>query len=223
VKAHTTTNLTGAGAPGPASRPPERPERERPVFVADHGRRKALMRAMTVLGAVLIAVWLIALVAGALGLGNLPGVPFSAGSDHGQPATSASQGKPAKERAAAQVVSPLSAGGRASPRPSRSSLPAPHESRSPAGALSTPAVSGASAGGGSQHSPGLTGGPPNPGTTTPKNGTGGGPGNRGSAPSTLPHENGQPAVTPNGNVPAQDAHGGNPSAPGYGKGENPGH
>lgn len=203
MKAHTTTSLTGVGAPGPASRPPER---EHPVFVADHGRRKALMRAMTVLGAVLIAAWLIALVAGALGWGNLPGVPFSAGSDHGQPATSASQERPAKERAAAQVVSPSSAGGRAF---SGSSLLAPHGS-------------GASAGTGSRQSPGLTGGPPNPGTTTPRNGTGSGPGNRGSAPSTLPHENGQPALTPNGNVPAQDAHGGNPKAHVYGKGESPG-
>lgn len=219
MKAHTTTSLTGVGAPGPASR---LPERERPVFVADHGRRQALMRAMIVLGAVLIAAWLIALVAGALGWGNLPGVPFSAGSDHGQPATSASQEGPAKERAAAQVVSPSSTGGRASSGPSRSSLPAPHGSRSPAGALATPAGSGASAGTGSRQSPGSTGGPPNPGATTPGNGTGSEPGNRGSAPSTLPHENGQPALTPNGNVPAQDAHGGNPNALAYRKGESPG-
>ena len=221
MKADTTTSLTGAGAPGPASRLPERP-----VFVADHGRRHALIRAMIFLGAALIAAWLIALVAGALGWGNLPGVPFSEGSDHGKPATSASQAKSAREQAAAQrqgtsspankVMIPSTAGGRAS---SGSSLLAPHRSQSAIGASSTPAGSGASAGTGSQQSPGLTG-PSNPGTTTPSNGAGRGPGKGGS---TLPHESGQPDQTPNGNVPAQNANGGNPNAPAYGKGGNPGH
>ncbi len=220
VEAHTTTSLTGSPTPGPAPRLPERP-----VFVADHGRRHALIRAMVVLGAALIAAWLIALVAGALGWGNLPGVPFSKGSDHGQPATSASQEKPATEQAATQrqgtsspanqAVSPSSAGGRASPGPSGSASPAPHGSQSPAGALSTPAGSGASAGAGTQRSPGSRGSPPNPGTTTPSNGAGSGPGNGGGGsahPSTTPRQSGQPALTPSGNVPAQDAYGGNPNA-----------
>jgi cytoskeletal protein RodZ len=48
---------------------------DRPVFVADFNRReRAVKTALTLTGALLL-VWLVALVAGVLGLGNLPALP----------------------------------------------------------------------------------------------------------------------------------------------------
>lgn len=247
MEAHTTTSLTGGLTPGQAPRLPERP-----VFVSDHGRRHALIRAMIVLGATLIAAWLIALVVGALGWGRLPGVPFSASSDHGR--TVIGRENPGADRAATQRrgspgaadrvgVTSSAGGGRASSARSRS-LTSPYGSRHPSGAPSTPTKVGGSAGKGSQQGPGSptntanapagsaasggtgqssgsSGGTASPGATTPGNGGGSGSGNGGNASSsTPPPQSGQPALTPSGNVPAQDAYGGNPNALAYGRGGN---
>jgi hypothetical protein len=243
VASHMTTNLTAVGTSGPASRLPERP-----VFVADHGWRQVLIRATIVLGAVLLAAWLIALVASALGWGNLPGLPFSEGIDHGRPGASVSQEKSAAEPAsvkkgpssiAERATSP-SADRRASSSPIGSSLAGPTGSRSPIGALSTPkktgagsqspvfpsppAQSGTAAGTGSQQSPGSKSATQGSPSTTPGQGAGSRSGNGGSAaPSALQHEAGQPVVTPSGNVPTEDAHGGNPNALAYGKDGSPSH
>jgi hypothetical protein len=247
VEAHAT-KLTAVEAPSASSR-----LAERPVFVADRGWRHLLVRAMIVLGAALIAAWLIALVAGALGWGNLPGLPFSEGAGHGQSGGASSQARPAAETTAAQkgpsgvanrAISPSAAGSPTSSRSPGPSLPAPVESRSPNGALSTPTKTGAGsqspagsssppaagpetpAGSGSQQNAGSPGATSSPGATTPSNGAGREAGNGGNAaPSFIPRESGRPAVTPSGTVPAEYAHGGNPDALAlaYGQGGNPAH
>jgi hypothetical protein len=216
---------------------------ERPVFVAERGWRRLLIRATIVFGAGLLAAWLIALVAGALGWGNLPGLPFSAGGDHRQ--SGASIGRPSEARLAAAQPRPLSVANRAT-GPSAVSMrassrpPAAAMGRPPGGALPTPktmgarpqapvrsssppaAWSGAPPEAGAQRESGSTGGSSGTASTgtPPGNGPGVEPGHSGSPPS---HESGPPAVTSSGNVPAEDAHGGNPSALAYGQGGNPTH
>ena len=59
-----------------AWRPPE--PRERPVFVAADNRRAYTLRALGCAGGTLAALWLVALVAGALSAGRLPAVPSPA-------------------------------------------------------------------------------------------------------------------------------------------------
>src|SRR5438094_6947620 len=49
---------------------------ERPVFVADGGRRAAILRCISIAAAGLTAAWLVALLTGAFGFGRLPAVPF---------------------------------------------------------------------------------------------------------------------------------------------------
>jgi hypothetical protein len=49
---------------------------ERPIFLAEHGRRSMLMRLVARAAAAAAALWLIALLAGAFGFERLPAVPF---------------------------------------------------------------------------------------------------------------------------------------------------
>jgi hypothetical protein len=236
---------------------------ERPVFVAEHGFRRALIRTTIVVGATLLAAWLAALVAGAIGWGNLPGVLFLGGSDPSNSGASVGRSDPARGQAPAQRLGASSLVGRlAGPAPggaipstrAGSSPTAPRALRSPRGASSIPtrpggssvgrprqgsglgsggsalvapsasSGSGAGAGTGSPKSAGSTEVLQSKGATTSGSGVGGASSSGSSAPTgTLPHEIGQPAETPSGNIPAQDAHGGNPSALSYGKGGNPEH
>lgn len=48
-----------------------------PVFSSDSGRRERVLKLVGRLGAVLVAVWLLALLVGAMGLGSLPLIPGS--------------------------------------------------------------------------------------------------------------------------------------------------
>jgi hypothetical protein len=50
--------------------------REKPVFVAEDGRRQATLRFGALVVAALMGAWLIALIAGALGFGRLPVLPL---------------------------------------------------------------------------------------------------------------------------------------------------
>ena len=60
---------------------------ERPVFVAEHGRRALVMRFVARTAAALAGLWLVGLLAGAFGFGRLPAVPFPPiGALHGQTA-----------------------------------------------------------------------------------------------------------------------------------------
>lgn len=235
------TDSTTAGVPNPTPRFPERP-----VFVADRGRRNTLMRAMVLLGIVLAATWLIALAVSVVGWGRLPGLPFSAtGADHAQSAFSAGQGKPAAERAAQGGRGATSTGGRVHSAIPGAVFPMSRGPRSPIGASSTPAGRGASAigeprrslgsgshspaglpstpsgsgvGTGSQQSADPTGGSQGRGAKAAGNGPGSGPGHGGGS---APPASGEPETTSSGKVPAEDAHGGNPNAPAYGRGETP--
>ena len=49
----------------------------RPVFAAADGRRERVLKRFGQVAAVLVALWLAALLAGAIGFGRLPGVPGS--------------------------------------------------------------------------------------------------------------------------------------------------
>jgi hypothetical protein len=72
---------------------------ERPIFVADHGRRATLIHLFARATAAAGGLWLIALLAGAFGLGRLPAVPFPPlGAIHEH--TPSSEGRPAKHDAA---------------------------------------------------------------------------------------------------------------------------
>lgn len=55
---------------------PERPVPERPVFLADGRRRERIVKLAAGVATLLAGVWLVALAAGMLGFGQLPGVPL---------------------------------------------------------------------------------------------------------------------------------------------------
>jgi hypothetical protein len=73
----TDTALAPAGAINrpPVDRGMARPG-EKPIFVSESGRRRRALRWVGVAFAVLTAGWLVALVAGAVGLGSLPAIPL---------------------------------------------------------------------------------------------------------------------------------------------------
>jgi hypothetical protein len=48
-----------------------------PVFSSDNGRRERVLKLVGRLGAVLVGIWLLALLVGAMGLGSLPLIPGS--------------------------------------------------------------------------------------------------------------------------------------------------
>ncbi len=56
---------------------PARDASAQPVFTADGGRRERLLRVAGRVVAVLVAIWLVALLAGTIGFGRLPGLPGS--------------------------------------------------------------------------------------------------------------------------------------------------
>jgi hypothetical protein len=69
-----------------------------PVFVAEHSWRERAVRAVVGVLVALLLVWLLALIAGALGFGSLPPLPASGGGDTDSP-PSRSQPSPASTRA----------------------------------------------------------------------------------------------------------------------------
>ncbi|MEK6275873.1 MAG: hypothetical protein AABM30_11100 [Actinomycetota bacterium] len=65
-----TTEPNGARSPSAAQDPPTGP-----VFSSDGDRRERVLRAVGRLVAVVVGIWLLALLAGAVGFGHLPGLP----------------------------------------------------------------------------------------------------------------------------------------------------
>src|SRR4051794_7554494 len=59
---------------------------EPPIFVADHPWRGRGVRAAVAIGAVLLVAWVVAIVAGALGFGSLPGLPLTGGASQAESA-----------------------------------------------------------------------------------------------------------------------------------------
>ena len=78
VTATTGATIAARGDLRPQGPPAEGAPRplERPVFVADHPWRHRVANATLVAGALLLLVWLMAIVAGVLGFGNLPALPL---------------------------------------------------------------------------------------------------------------------------------------------------
>jgi hypothetical protein len=130
-------------APGPE---------ERSVFVSPDGRRARLLRALGRIAALITAAWLVALVAGALGFGRMPGLPLPAigalAKPTGPPAPRAPAAGGVRKQAPSPVLRPIRPAGqsatRALPQRGRGS----GASRSRGGASSGSRSSGAPSSGG---------------------------------------------------------------------------
>lgn len=75
----STTEIQSPPSPPAAF---DRPASERPIFVAEGDRRARWLARLGRAAAVLVALWLVALLAGALGFGRLPGVPYLGPGSH---------------------------------------------------------------------------------------------------------------------------------------------
>jgi hypothetical protein len=192
---------------------------DRSVFVAEHGRRERAVRAALVLLGALLLAWLVALIAGALGLGSLPPLPVSGGGDGGSGSSSQSGSPPPSVRAAADndaaatgsAVAGLPEGHSGS---AVTQQPAHPSQDAPAGVVANPGVGshpvskGAPAGSGGQGEPAIE--PPGSQQATAKGNSGGKGGSKAAeAPSQPAVAHGPPAVTPSGN---EVRSGGAPSA-----------
>lgn len=106
-------------SPQPASRPsapPDLPAAEgsseaadHPIFVAPDGRRARRLRLAGRLLAGLVGLWVLALLAGALGFGHLPGLnlPRIVGSDHAKTAGPVKRASRSGRRPLTRALSPL--------------------------------------------------------------------------------------------------------------------
>jgi hypothetical protein len=181
---------------------------DRPVFVAEHSWRERAVRAALGLLVALLLVWLLALVAGVLGFGNLPPLPASGNGDTGS-APSRSEPPPASTRAAPRASTEAPGSSAAAPPGGQpQTVPTqPAEHSSGAAPASAPANSGVDSHPAGKGSPVGSNGPgpatsdpsaskevanPNSGAAT---GTGAA---EAPAQSTVAH--GPPAVAPSGNV-----------------------
>jgi hypothetical protein len=182
---------------------------DRPVFVAEHRRRERAVRAALVLLGALLLVWLVALIAGALGLGSLPPLPVSGGGDGGSGSSSPSATPPPSVRAAtdndAAATGPAAAGlpeghsGSAVTRhPAQPSQDVPTGVVANAGVGSHPGATKEPAASGGQGEPAIA--PPGSQQAAGKGNAGGNGGPRSAeAPSQPVVAHGPPAVTPSGN------------------------
>jgi len=218
-----------ANAHAEVAAPGRRPSRraDRPVFVAEHRRRERAVRAALVLLGALLLAWLVALIAGALGLGSLPPLPVSAGGDGGSSSSSQSASpppsvRPATDDAAAtgSAVAGLPEGhsGSAVTRhPAQPSQDAPESVVANAGVGSHPDATKEPAASGGHGEPAIA--PPGSKQAAGKGNAGGNGGPRAAeAPSQPAVAHGPPAVTPSGNeVPS-----GGGGAPGANAEEAPG-
>lgn len=205
----TVKNAVPSGSVAPAGKPAARARArpvtgDRPVFAAERRRRHRAVNVGLGLVGILVLCWLVALVAGALGLGNLPAIPFTGGKDAAPPTVPR-----ATQAAAGPKARPFRSPGSASPY-HRSAQPAAAATKqapakdpgrksasvgdvSPGGA----AAPGQGAGGhgataaprraGSGRPPGQAAAPTTPGKARATPATGGGRLHRGA-----------PAVTPSG-------------------------
>jgi hypothetical protein len=219
VASHARFHARGAtGGPVPVAA-------ERPVFVADHPWRRRAANAVLALGALLLVVWLLAIVAGMIGFGGLPGLPLvphgsSASSDPGSSVDRATSvgGVSRTNASAAQAAStgsgtPASAG---TGRGATGNTPGtrPH--------TASQKVVGQPAGGRATQSPAVQGEAPTPAAMGVPTGR---EHSAGTAPTAPPerHEN-APAggamqtVTPTGREIPQEPQGVTPSGAGAGEG-----
>ena len=126
------------------------PHADRPVFFAEHSWRERAVRAALGLLAALLLVWLLALIAGALGFGSLPPLPASGGDDTGsapsqsEPPPASARVRPGKGREARSSSPAARRGGRPGTVPTRR---AAHSSEgAPASVVANPGVDSHSAG-----------------------------------------------------------------------------
>ncbi|MEP6909548.1 MAG: hypothetical protein ABI896_03845 [Actinomycetota bacterium] len=104
----TTVEREPAVHPGPAP--------SQPVFSSDNNRRERVLRIVGRLGAVLAGIWLLALLAGAMGFGSLPLIPGSGLLDRSSKPSAKNPRKPAaagansRSRFAARTVSSTRSG-----------------------------------------------------------------------------------------------------------------
>lgn len=128
-----------------------------PVFVSESGRRARALRLAAKVAGGLTALWVVALLAGVLGLGRFPGLPLPsvAGSRHadttetsggaretarpGTPATVPVLGRPAVTAAPASILSPTKA------TPGRAVKPARVRAATPANVVAAPTATAAPA------------------------------------------------------------------------------
>ena len=126
------------------------PHADRPVFFAEHSWRERAVRAALGLLAALLLVWLLALIAGALGFGSLPPLPASGGDDTGsapsqsEPPPASARVRPGKGREARSSSPAVRPGRQPGTVPTR---PAAHSFEgAPASVLANPGVESHSAG-----------------------------------------------------------------------------
>jgi hypothetical protein len=187
---------------------PSAPARgERSVFVAEHPRRQAAVRAAVGFAVVVLIAWLIALVAGVTGFGDLPLVP---GGDRAEREGAA---QPAPTPNATEARNAPTSGDGSSAATSPRTEPGAGEGVSESGQAATPPSTGNVTGTSPTPASGSVGAAAEPapgaGSQTPNTATGNGPG-----PPAASGGPGRPDVTPSGNVPGGNAHGANPNAGG---------
>jgi hypothetical protein len=200
-----------ANAHAEVAAPGRRPSRlaDRPVFVAEHRRRERAVRAALVLLGALLLAWLVALIAGALGLGSLPPLPVSGAGDGASGSSSQSAPPPASVRAATDndaaatgsAVAGLPeghSGSAVTQHPAQPSQDAPAGVVANAGVGSHPDATKEPAAAGGHGEPAIA--PPGSQQATSKGNSGGNGGPRAAeAPSQPVVAHGPPAVTPSGN------------------------
>jgi hypothetical protein len=182
--------------------------RDAPIFVSADGRRSRLLKRLGQTVAALTILWLAALLAGAVGLGRLPGVHLpQTGSQAGDTSPASAAGSPAAHRGSSSGFSSLGERGHAGGHSLRGSESGAGDSESrralgghgdfgplpghrgpsgemPPGRGGTGHTGGSGSGGGTM-TPGSPATPSNPTTTTS-------PGSSGSAPGTT-HRDGATA------------------------------
>jgi hypothetical protein len=164
--ANTVTETAAArAAPAPLARraTPLAPASETQVFVAEDGRRAQLLRALGAVAAVLMAIWLVALIAGAFGLGRLPAVPLPhVGALREAPAAAERQAPRRGPASSTSTPAPASSGD-ATPgaiAPSLSPVPSERRANARSRTHGSPRTT----------APGQTGAAPTPSGITPPNG-----------------------------------------------------
>ena len=186
---------------------------EQPVFVADHPWRHRIANATLATAALLLLVWLMAIVAGVLGFGDLPAlplVPHANGTNPGASGSAVTESRPAASGAGSHTKGATAGGGTADTRPAGTS--ASRTQGAHAGTKSHTAS-------GQPHSVGATPAPirhgapksPVPASNAPthENGSSGtvGAGSERSASAPAPGE-GTPTTTPSGHEVPQEPQGG---------------
>ncbi|MCW3064811.1 MAG: hypothetical protein JWN32_1983, partial [Solirubrobacterales bacterium] len=156
---------------------------ERSVFVSPDGRRARLLRALGRIAALITAAWLVALVAGALGFGRMPGLPLPAIGALAKPTAAPASQAPAaggvrKRAAPSPPVPPTRPAGQSAARALRQGAPGSGASRR-RGGTSSGSRSGAAPSSGAKSSSGRGSGTSATGSGKSPTGTGKAPTGKG--------------------------------------------